>query len=98
MVGSLPQARDIAAQTEAARARAMVYHVLAEALAGPVTGIENSLLDAVTAGAQSLDSPACRRAALALADLPTKGIEALGESYIYWMTNPDRQPVNLYES
>jgi NAD-dependent dihydropyrimidine dehydrogenase PreA subunit len=69
------------AQTDGTRARAMVYHALAEALAGPVPGITDLLLDAVTAGVQALDSGACRKAALALAESPMPDLEALYGSY-----------------
>jgi ferredoxin len=85
----------------------MVYHALAEALAGPVPGIELLLLDAVTAGAQVLGSAACQRAVLALAECPVSSVEALRDGYtclpapvaqLQVTANPGRQPVALYES
>lgn len=79
-------------------ARAMVYHALAEALAGPVPGIQILLLRAVTAGAQELDSPACRTAALTLAELGTFDLEVLREAYARLKSGGDGRPVVLYES
>jgi ferredoxin len=85
----------------------MVYHALAEALGGPVPGIESLLLDAVTAGARVLGSAACQRAVLALAECSVSSIEALRDGYNYLpapvaqlqaIANPGRQPVALYES
>jgi ferredoxin len=85
----------------------MVYRALAEALAGPVPGIESLLLDAVTAGARVLGSAACQRAVLALAECPLPSVEALRDGYtclpapvaqLQAIANPGRQPVALYES
>jgi ferredoxin len=83
---------------DTARARAMVYQALAEVLAGPTPGIQDLLLEAVMAGAQSLDSVACQQAALTLADLPTTGLEALQKSYRRLIANPGHRPLALYES
>jgi ferredoxin len=82
MVGSFRHAQGSVAQTEGTRARAMVYHALAEALAGPVPGIAGLLLDAVTAGTQTMGSVACQRAALALAELPVPDLDALRRNYV----------------
>lgn len=106
-MGALRQTQDSAVPTEAARARAMVYHALAEALAGPVPGIERLLLDALEAGAQVLGSATCQRAALALAECPLPIGEPVRDSYtclpgsvtqVQVMAIPGRQPVALYES
>lgn len=92
----LPQT---AAQPEgAARARALIYHALAEALAGPAAGTADLLLEAVTAGARALDSGACRQAALALAALLPLDLEALRAGYARLIAPPGRRPVALYES
>lgn len=85
-------------QPEAARTRATVYHALAEALAGPLPGTQRLVMEAVTAGAQKLGSPACRKAALALAELPETGVEGLRESYARVTNNRDGRPLMLYES
>jgi ferredoxin len=98
MVEIPQQAQDKAALAEAARSRAMIYHALAEALAGPVSGIERLLLDAVTAGSQVLGSAACRRAAQALAELPERGFEDLRDSYMRTIARPGGRPVALHES
>lgn len=82
----------------APRARAMIYQALAEALAGPTPGIQESLLEAVTIGARVLDSIACQKAALTLAELPVTGPEVLGRNYTRLIANPGRRPVALYES
>jgi ferredoxin len=92
------QARDKAALAEAARSRAMIYHALAEVLAGPVPGIERLLLDAVTTGSQVLGSAACQRAARALAEFPERSFEDLRDSYIRAIARPGGRPVALYES
>ena len=92
------QARDKAALAEAARSRAMIYHALAEVLAGPVPGIERLLLDAVTTGSQVLGSAACQRAARALAEFPERSFEDLCDSYIRAIARPGGRPVALYES
>lgn len=84
--------------TEAARARAMVYYALAEALAGPVPGIDQRLLDAVTGGARFLGSTACRQAALDLLEFPIPDIQALLDTYTNLIAHPGRRPVALYES
>jgi len=78
--------------------RAAVYHALAEALAGPVPEIQDLLLGAVRIGAQALDSEACRRAALALAELPLLGLETLRESYSRLTAGHGQRPPALYES
>lgn len=95
---ALRQTQDRLAPTAAARARALVYEALAEALAGPVPGIERVLLDAVTDGARSLRSAACQRAALALVELPVPRLEALRQSYAHLISSPGRRPLALYES
>jgi TorA maturation chaperone TorD/Fe-S-cluster-containing hydrogenase component 2 len=82
----------------APRARAMIYQALAEALAGPIPGIQESLLEAVTIGAWVLDSMACQKAALTLAELPVIGLEILRKNYTRLIANPGRRPVALYES
>jgi TorA maturation chaperone TorD/ferredoxin len=94
----LRQTQDSLAPTAAARARALVYEALAEALAGPVPGIERLLLDAVIAGARSLRSAACQSAALALVECPAPRLEALRQSYARLVSSPGRRPVVLYES
>jgi ferredoxin len=76
----------------------MIYHALAEALAGPVPGIERLLLDAVTAGSRVLGSVACQKAAKALAGLPERGFEDLRDSYRRTFAPSGRRPVALYES
>ncbi len=81
-----------------ARARAMIYHALAEALAGPTPGIQELLLEAVTIGAQLLDSMACQKATLTLAELPVTDLEVLRRNYTRLIANPGRRPVALYES
>lgn len=81
-----------------ARARALIYHALAEALAGPAAGTQDLLLEAVTAGARALDSAACRQAALALAALLPLDLEALRAGYARLIAHPGRRPVALYES
>ena len=86
------------ARPEAARDRAMIYHVLAEALAWPVAGVNDLLLDATRTGARVLDSAACRKAALTLAELPAPGLEALCEGYTRLIASPGRRPMALYES
>ncbi|UCC89870.1 MAG: molecular chaperone TorD family protein [Anaerolineales bacterium] len=77
-----PQALE---QTQAgeseALARAGIYYALAEALAGPVAGMDSLLRDAALAGARVLDSDACRRAASSLAELPAPDLDALLTSY-----------------
>jgi ferredoxin/nitrate reductase assembly molybdenum cofactor insertion protein NarJ len=98
MVEIPQQAQDKAALAEAARSRAMIYHALAEALAGPVPGIERLLLDAVTAGSQVLGSAACQRSARALAELPERGFEDLRDGYMRTIACPRGRPVALYES
>lgn len=85
-------------QPESARARAMVYHALAEALAPPALGIEELLIEATTIGAQVLGSVACQHVALALAELPKHGLQALRNSYAHLTAGPDQRPVALYES
>ena len=106
-MGALRQTQDSVGLAEAARARSMVYHALAEALAGPVPGTERLLLDAVAAGAQVLGSATCQRAALALAECPVPGVEPVRDSYtclpasvtqVQVIAIPGRQPVALYES
>lgn len=87
-----------AAPPERARARATIYHALAEVLAGPTSGIQNLLLEAATAGAQVLDSAACQKVALTLAELPTASLEALHRRYMRLINNPGWRPVALYES
>jgi len=79
-------------------ARAMIYHALAEALAGPTPGIQALLLETATIGAQTLNSVACQEAALTLAKLPPTGPEVLDRCYTRLITNPGRRPVALYES
>lgn len=104
---TLRQTQDRAAVTEAAHVRAMVYHALAEALAGPAPGIERMLLGAVRAGAQVLGSAACQRAVPALVECPMPGVESLRDSntcllapvaQLQVIANPGRRPVALYES
>jgi TorA maturation chaperone TorD/Fe-S-cluster-containing hydrogenase component 2 len=102
-MGALRQAQknpqDIAGQPDStARARAMIYHALAEALADPIPGVQELLLEAVTIGAQVLDSVACQKTALTLAKLPTTNLEALRRSYTRLIANPGRRPLVLYES
>lgn len=92
---SLGQAQDLTGQ---ARARAMIYRALAEALAWPVAGVSDLLLDAARTGAQALDSAACRRAVLTLAELPLPDREGLRRCYTRSISSPDRRPVALYES
>jgi ferredoxin len=76
----------------------MIYHALAEVLAGPTPGIQNLLLEAATTGAQLLDSAVCQQVALTLAELPAVGLEALHGCYARLINNPGRRPVALYES
>jgi ferredoxin len=76
----------------------MIYHALAEALAWPVAGMDELLLDAAQAGAEALGSAACRKAILALAELHSSDLEKLRKSYSYLIASPDRRPVALYES
>ncbi len=90
------QRRKIAAGQ--ARARAQVYHALAEALAGPVPGIQRLMLDATTVAAREFGSPACRDAALSLAGLPMPGVDELQKGYARLTNSPDRRPLPLYES
>lgn len=98
-MGTHRQTQGSSAQPAAARGRALVYHALAEALAGPIPGIGSLLLDAVTAGARALGSAACQKAVLALAEFPMPCIEALEDSYAYLITGSgQQQPVVLYES
>lgn len=82
----------------APRARAMIYQALAEALASPTPGIQESLLEAVTIGARVLDSIACQKAALTLAELPVTGLDISRRNYTRLIANPGRRPVVLYES
>lgn len=81
-----------------ARARAIVYLALAEAMAEPVLGIGDLLQNAAQTGARVLGSIACQRAALALAERPTPGLEVLRQSYTRVIASPGRRPVALYES
>lgn len=92
---------------KAARARAAVYLALAEAMAQPVLGIGDLLQNAAQTGARVLGSIACQRVALALAERPVPGLEALRQSYTCLLApqvqaqviaSPDRRPVALYES
>jgi TorA maturation chaperone TorD/Fe-S-cluster-containing hydrogenase component 2 len=83
---------------KAARARAIVYLALAEAMAEPVLAIGGLLQNAAQTGARVLGSIACQRAALALAERPVPGLEALRQSYTRLITSPGRRPVALYES
>lgn len=87
-----------AAPPELARARATIYHALAEVLAGPTLGIQNLLLEAATAGAQILGSAACQKVALTLAELPAASLEALHSRTMRLINSPGRRPVALYES
>jgi ferredoxin/TorA maturation chaperone TorD len=88
---------------KAARARAAVYLALAEAMAEPVLAIGGLLQNAAQTGARVLGSIACQRAALALAERPMPGLEALRQSYtrllaLHVIASPGRRPVALYES
>jgi ferredoxin/TorA maturation chaperone TorD len=88
---------------EAARARAVIYLALAEAMAQPVLGIAELLKNAAQTGARVLGSIACQRAALALAERPMPGLEALRQSYTRLLApqviaSHGRRPVALYES
>jgi ferredoxin/TorA maturation chaperone TorD len=88
---------------KAARARAAVYLALAEAMAQPVLGIGDLLQNAAQTGARVLGSIACQRAALALAERPMPGLEALRQSYTRLLAPQEiasrgRRPVALYES
>ena len=85
-------------QPEPTRARAMIYHALAEAMAWPVAGMGELLLDAAQAGGEALGSAACGKAILALAELHSSDLEQLRKSYSYLIASPDRRPVALYES
>jgi len=76
----------------------MVYHALAEALAGPVPGVERLLQEAVKTGAQVLGSAACQKAALRLVGRPVAGQESLRECYSRLLAQSGRQPAALYES
>lgn len=83
---------------EASRARALVFHGLAEAVAPPAPGLPEFLLATVTIAAQVLDSPACQRAARDLADLRRTDPVDLRDRYGRLVAGPDRRPVALYES
>jgi ferredoxin len=91
--------RDTGGQLEGtARVRAIIYYALAEALAGPTLKLQELLLEAVTIGAQMLNSIACRQAVLTLAELPVTSLEILRTCYTRLLTNPGGRPVALYES
>jgi nitrate reductase assembly molybdenum cofactor insertion protein NarJ len=98
MVGIPRQTQDKATLARATHSRAMIYHALAEALAGPVPGIERRVLDAVTTGSQVLGSAACQGAERALAELPERGFEDLRDGYMRTIARPGGRPVALYES
>lgn len=84
--------------SDQARARAAIYHALAEALAEPVEGIEDLLLEAAKVGAQVLGSAACQRAALRLAEVPRRDPEQLRSCYTRQLVPHGARPVALYES
>ncbi len=87
-----------AAKPEARRARALIYHTLAEALSPPEPGLSELLLEAATAGAQALGSSACRWTALDLAKLPRPDMADLRARYARLIGGPGQRPVALYES
>jgi TorA maturation chaperone TorD/Fe-S-cluster-containing hydrogenase component 2 len=98
-VGDSRWPQDIAAHSnDTAQARAMLYHALAEALAGPTPETQAVLLDAATTGARVLGSTACQKAALTLAELPAINFETLRKNYTRLIAKPGRRPVALYES
>ena len=96
---ALQQGQEAAGQSDdVARARAMIYYVLAEILSGPSPGIQELLLEAVTTGVQVLYSVSCQKALLTLAELPAIDLETLRRCYAYLIAPPGRRPVALYES
>ncbi|MBI3958890.1 MAG: molecular chaperone TorD family protein [Chloroflexi bacterium] len=85
-------------ESEQFHARSLVYHALAEALSEPVAELHPLLLEATTKGAQTLGSPACRKAALSLATLPAPTAAELRQRYIRVTRNSARRPLALYGS
>ena len=81
-------------------ARSLVYHALAEALYEPEPEAElhRSLLVATPQAAQTLSSPACQKAALALASMPKAATADLRQRYVRVTRNSARRPLALYES
>jgi ferredoxin/TorA maturation chaperone TorD len=88
----------LAEQLEIIRARAVIYQALAEAMARPVPGIGDQLLDAARTGVRVLGSAACHRAAQALAELGQPDLEVLDMSYTWLIASPGRRPVAMHES
>ena len=87
-----------ARQPEVASTRALIYHALAEALASPLPGPADLLLDAVQIGARVIGSAACRRAARALAELSATDVEVPPRYDALPIFASGGRPVALYES